>query len=126
MHSGKEARDAGMRQVEANARPSQKFAAKMAIKTVCITNPPDHSWTTDEVHQVLERMGAKLDNARLLGPLIKKAQRLGMIEPVVCPTCERQETKLSERKERHAGPQYVWRTSSDYYNTYWEATDGTS
>lgn len=126
MHSGKEARDAGMRQVEANARPSQKFAAQMAIKRVCVTNRPEESWTTDQVHEILERMDVKLDNARLLGPLIKKAQRAGMIEAVVCPTCERQETKLSERKERHAGPQYVWRTSDDYYHRFWEHTDGAS
>ena len=126
MHSGKEARDAGMRQVEANARPSQKFAAQMAIKKCVTKYGPWRTWTTDEVHMELKKMGVKLDNARLLGPLIKKAQRGGMIEGVVCPTCKRQETKLSERKERHAGPQYIWRTSSDYYHRYWEHTDGAS
>ncbi len=113
-------RDLGMARVERSARPSQKLAAKQAIKKCVTKYGPWRSWTTDEVHIELKKMGVKLDNARLLGPLMKRAQRAGMIEPVVCGSCNRQETRLSRRKERHAGPQYMWRTTSDYYYEYWE------
>ena len=120
MNEGKRQRDIGMARVESNARPSQKFSAKMAIKKCVIKNGPWRTWTTDEVHAELEKMGVKLDNARLLGPLMKRAQRAGMIEPVVCGSCNRQETRLSKRKKRHAGPQYMWRSTAEYYHQYWE------
>ncbi len=120
MNDGIRERDIGMARVETYAKSSQKFSAKMAIKKCVIKNGPWRAWTTDEVHTELEKMGVKLDNARLLGPLMKRAQKVGMIEPVVCSTCNRQETRLSRRKERHAGPQYMWRTTSDYYYEYWE------
>ena len=119
-YDGKQQRDIGMARVETSARPSQKLAAKKAIKKCVTKYGPWRSWTTDEVHMELKKMGVQLDNARLLGPLMKRAQRAGMIEPVVCGSCNRQETRLSRRKERHAGPQYMWRTTADYYYEYWE------
>ena len=109
-----------MARVATAARPSQKAAAKHAIAKVCRTTPPHNSWTTDEVHAVLESMNVKLDNARLLGPLMKRAHKAGLIEPVVCDACQRQETRLSRRKKRHAGPQYLWRTTPEYYYEYWK------
>ena len=118
--SGIEERNIGMARAELGARPSQKRAAKMAIKKCVIKHGPWQAWTTDEVHVELEKMGVELDNARLLGPLMKRAQRTGMIEPVVCGSCNRQETRLSRRKERHAGPQYMWRSTAEYYHQYWE------
>ena len=117
---GRQQRNIGMARVATAARPSQKAAAKHAIAKVCRTTAPHNSWTTDEVHIELEKMGVKLDNARLLGPLMKQAQKAGLIEPVVCGSCNRQETRLSKRKERHAGPQYMWRSSPVYYHQYWE------
>ena len=117
---GKQQRDIGMARVATSARPSQKAAAKHAIAKVCRTTAPHNSWTTDDVHAVLEQMNVKLDNARLLGPLMKRAQKAGLIEPVVCDGCQRQETRLSKRKERHAGPQYVWRTTATYYYEHWK------
>ena len=117
---GKQQRNIGMARVELGARPSQKLAAKHAIAKVCRTTPPHNSWTTDEVHAVLESMNVKLDNARLLGPLMKRAHKAGLIEPVVCDACQRQETRLSRRKKRHAGPQYLWRTTAEYYYEYWK------
>ena len=118
--SGIEERNIGMARAELGARPSQKRAAKMAIKKCVIKHGPGQAWTTDEVHVELEKMGVELDNARLLGPLMKRAQRTGMIEPVVCRSCNRQETRLSKRKKRHAGPQYMWRSNAEYYHQYWE------
>jgi hypothetical protein len=118
--SGIEERNIGMARAELGARPSQKRAAKMAIKKCVIKHGPWQAWTTDEVHVELEKMGVELDNARLLGPLMKRAQRTGMIEPVVCGSCNRQETRLSKRKKRHAGPQYMWRSNAEYYHQYWE------
>ena len=112
---GKQQRDIRMARAELGARPSQKLAAKHAIAKVCRTTAPHNSWTTDEVHAVLESMNVKLDNARMLGPLMKRAQKAGLIEPVVCDACQRQETRLSRRKKRHAGPQYLWRTTAEYY-----------
>ena len=117
---GRQQRDIGMARVATAARPSQKAAAKHAIAKVCRTTAPHNSWTTDEVHAVLESIGVKLDNARLLGPLMKQAQKAGLIEPVVCDSCQRQETRLSRRKKRHAGPQYLWRTTAEYYYEYWK------
>ena len=118
--SGIEERNIGMARAELGARPSQKLAAKHAIAKVCRTTAPSKTWTTDEVHAVLETMNVKLDNARLLGPLMKQAQKAGLIEPVVCGSCNRQETRLSRRKKRHAGPQYLWRTTCTYYYEYWK------
>ena len=117
---GRQQRDIGMARVATAARPSQKAAAKHAIAKVCRTAAPHNSWTTDEVHAVLESMGVKLDIARLLGPLMKQAQKAGVIEPVVWDSCQRQETRLSRRKKRHAGPQYLWRTTAEYYYEYWK------
>ena len=117
---GRQQRDIGMARVATAARPSQKAAAKHAIAKVCRTTPPSKTWTTDEVHVMLECMNVKLDNARLLGALMKQAQKAGLIEPVVCDGCNRQETRLSKRKKRHAGPQYLWRTTADYYYEYWK------
>ena len=119
-NEGKQQRDIGMVRAELGARPSQKVAAKHAIAKVCRTTAPHNSWTTDEVHAVLESMHVKLDNARVLGPLMKQAQKAGLIEPVVCESCKRQETRLSRRKKRHAGPQYLWRTTAEYYYEYWK------
>ena len=119
-NEGRQQRDIGMARVATAARPSQKVAAKHAIAKVCRSTAPHNSWTTDDVHAVLEQMNVKLDNARLLGPLMKRAQKAGLIEPVVCDGCNRQETRLSKRKERHAGPQYVWRTTCTYYYEYWK------
>ena len=115
LDEGKQQRDIGMARVEASARPSQKLAAKKAIERVAARRGPWYSWTTDQVHAELKWMGIVLDNARLLGPLMKQAQRTGVIEPVVCESCRRQETRLSERKERHAGPQYMCRTTPEFY-----------
>ncbi len=112
---GKQQRDIGMARVETSARPSQKLAAKKAIARCAALRGPWYSWTTDEVHKELEWMEVELDNARLLGPLMKRAQKAGLIEPVVCGGCHRQETRLSKRKKRHAGPQYLWRTTAEYY-----------
>tara|TARA_Y100000758_G_scaffold204131_1_gene145925 strand:- start:1511 stop:1927 length:417 start_codon:yes stop_codon:yes gene_type:complete len=120
MRTGKELRDTAMARVDINARPSQKLAAKMAIKKCVIKHGPWQTWTSDEVHAELKSIGVTLDNARLLGPLMKRAQKAGLIEPVVCESCQRQETRLSRRKERHAGPQYMWRTTATYYYEYWD------
>ena len=117
--SGQQQRDIGMARAELGARPSQKFAAKMAIKKCVVKHGPWQVWTSDDVHAELKSMGVTLDNARLLGPLMKRAQKGGMIEPVVCEPCQRQETRLSRRKERHAGPQYIWRTTATYYYEHW-------
>lgn len=119
LDEGKQQRDLGMARVETSARPSQKLAAKMAIKKCTVKHGPWLTWTTDDVHIELKKMEVELDNARLLGPLMKRAQKAGLIEPVVCGTCNRQETRLSKRKERHAGPQYIWRTTTDYYYEFW-------
>jgi len=112
---GKQQRDIGMVRAELGARPFQKLAAKKAIARCAALRGPWYSWTTDEVHKELEWMEVELDNARLLGPLMKQAQKAGLIEPVVCESCKRQETRLSRRKKRHAGPQYLWRTTAEYY-----------
>mgnify|MGYP003123893560 CR=1 FL=1 len=116
---GRQQRDIGMARVATAARPSQTLAAKHAIAKVCRTIAPSKTWTTDEVHKELQNMGVVLDNGRLLGPLMIKAMNAGLIERVVCHGCQRQETRLSKRKERHAGPQYVWRTTATYYYEYW-------
>jgi hypothetical protein len=115
MNDGIKERDIGMARVETSARPSQKLAAQKAIERVATRRGPWHTWTTDQVHAELKWMGVVLDNARLLGPLMKKAQRTGIIEPVICESCRRQQTELSQRKQRHAGPQYVWRTTPEFY-----------
>ena len=118
-NEGRQQRDIGMARAELGASPSQKVAAKHAIAIVCRSTAPHISWTSDDVHAVLDQMNVKLDNARLLGPLMRRAKKAGLIEPVVCDSCDRQTTRLSERKERHAGPQYVWRTTATYYYEYW-------
>jgi hypothetical protein len=47
--------------------------------------------------------------------MMKRAQKAGMIEPVVCLLCHTQETRPSIRPERHAGPQYMWRSTTKGY-----------
>ena len=111
VEEGKRLRDQGMAAVEAYSKKNQKLHAKYAIYEVAMSHSPSEYWTTDEVHTVLEQMQVQLDNSRLLGPLMKQAQRAGIIEPVVCHACNRQETRLSKRKKRHSGPQYVWKTT---------------
>ena len=111
VEEGKRLRNYGMNVVETYSKEHQKRAAKHAIYIVAMSHRPGETWTTDEVHAALERMNMKLDNSRLLGPLMKRAQKAGVIESVVCHACKRQETRLSKRKERHAGPQYVWQTT---------------
>ena len=118
VEEGKQLRNHGMGVVETYSKDIQKRAAKHAIYAVAMNHRPGIAWTTDEVHAALKRMDIELDNSRLLGPLMKKAQRAGIIEPVVCYACKRQETRLSKRKERHAGPQYVWQTTEKE----WEKT----
>ena len=113
--SGQEQRDVGMSRAELGARPSQKLAAKQAIARCYQKFNPNVEWTTDEVHEELEIAGVKLRQGRLLGPLMKRAQKAGMVEPVVCLLCHRQETRPSIRPERHAGPQYMWRSTTSGY-----------
>lgn len=118
--SGQEQRDIGMARAELGSSHTQKIVAKMAIKKCAVKHGPWQTWTSDEVHAELKSMEIKLDNARLLGPLMLRAQNAGLIEPVVCGSCNRQETRLSRRKERHGGPQYMWRTTATYYYEYWD------
>ena len=118
--SGREQRDIGMARAELGSSHTQKIVAKMAIKKCAVKHGPWQTWTSDEVHAELKSMEIKLDNARLLGPLMLRAQNAGLIEPVVCGSCNRQETRLSRRKERHGGPQYMWRTTATYYYEYWD------
>ena len=113
--SGIEERNIGMARAELGARPSQKLAVKQAIQRCYQKFNVDVEWTSDEVHEELNAAGITLKNGRLLGPLMKRAQRAGMIEPVVCLLCHRQETRPSIRPERHAGPQYMWRSTSKGY-----------
>tara|TARA_Y100000588_G_scaffold78829_1_gene82411 strand:+ start:22703 stop:23128 length:426 start_codon:yes stop_codon:yes gene_type:complete len=113
--TGQQERDRGMAIAETYAKPSQKLAVKQAIQR-CYQKFNVHvEWTSDEVHEELKAAGVILKNGRLLGPLMKRAQRAGMIEPVVCLLCHRQETRPSIRPERHAGPQYLWRSTSKGY-----------
>ena len=115
--SGQAERDRGMAIAETYAKPSQKLAVKQAIQR-CYQKFNVHvEWTADEVHQELEAAGVELTNGRLLGPLMKRAQNAGLIEPVVCLLCNSQETRPSIRPERHAGPQYLWRSTVKGYKT---------
>jgi hypothetical protein len=106
-------RDMGMRKVESNADPKLKSKAKWAIHWVATTYPPDVHWTTDAVLDRLDSEGVTLRDNRLLGPLMKAAEKAGLIEPVVCLTCRRPETALSERPSRHKAPQHLWRAVSE-------------
>ena len=106
-------RDLGMRKVESNADPKLKSDAKWAIHWVATTYPPDVHWTTDAVLDRLDFMGVTLRDNRLLGPLMRAAHKAGLIEPVVCLTCQRPETALSERRSRHKAPQHLWRAVSE-------------
>jgi hypothetical protein len=115
--SGQEQRDIGMARVEISARPSQKLAVKQAIQRCYQKFNPNVHWTTDEVHEELGLAGVTLKEGRLLGPLMKRAETAGMVERVVCLLCHRQETQPSDRPERHAGPQYIWRSTSHGYAT---------
>jgi len=112
--SGQQQRDIGMARVELGARPSQKLAVKQAIARCYQKFNPNVQWTTDEVHEELEIGQVKLREGRLLGSLMRRAQKAG---PVVCILCHRQETRPSARPERHAGPQYMWRSTSQGYVT---------
>jgi|ETNvirenome_6_85_1030632.scaffolds.fasta_scaffold173815_1 hypothetical protein len=115
--SGQQERDRGMAIVETYAKPSQKLAVKRAIQR-CYQKFNVHvEWTSDEVHEELKAAEVILKNGRLLGPMMKRAQRAEMIEPVMCLLCHRQETRPSIRRERHAGPQYMWRSTAKGYGT---------
>ena len=102
------ARDEGMRRVEEHATDDPKRAAKWAIGEVAKQSTGE--WTTDAVLTMLEEWGVDLHDNRLLGPLMLSAERAGIIQRVICPTCEQQETALSERPQRHRAPQYLWTT----------------
>ena len=117
MRTGKELRDDAMAQVELGASPSQKMMVKQAIQRCYQKFNPNVEWTTDEVHEELELAGVKVRQGRVLGPLMKRAQKAGLIEPVICLLCHRQETRPSARRERHAGPQYMWRSTTSGYAT---------
>ncbi len=106
-------RNAAMRLVESNAKPHLKRAAKWAIYHIATTFPSDVHWTTDAVLDRLDHQGVTLQDNRLLGPLMKAAEKAGLIEPVVCLTCKRPETALSNRPSRHKAPQHLWRSVSD-------------
>lgn len=116
--TGKELRDRGMAQIESGTPYSEKMIAKLAIRDCYQMYPPSKTWTTDEVHKQLSLKGYKLVKPRVLGPLMKRAAKAGLIEPVMCGACKRQETKLSTRPERHAGPQYLWRSTTKGYYEY--------
>ena len=90
-------RNAAMRLVESNAKPHLKRAAKWAIYHIATTFPSDVHWTTDAVLDRLDHQGVTLQDNRLLGPLMKASEKAGLIEPVVCSTCRRPETALSNR-----------------------------
>ena len=117
MRTGKELRDTAMAQVELGAAPSQKMVVKQAIQRCYQRFHPRTQWTTDEVHKELELAGVTLKEGRLLGPLMKRAETAGMVERVMCLLCHRQETRPSTRAKRHAGPQYVWRSTSQGYHS---------
>ena len=105
-------RNVGMAQVEQNATLDSKRAVKWAIFQVAKSQHPTTQWTTDSVHVLLEEWEVEINDKRLLGPLMRSAEVAGLIERVMCPTCDRQETTYSSRPERHRGPQYLWRTKA--------------
>ena len=112
-NDGAAKRNAAMRLVESNAKPHLKTAAKWAIYHIATTFPPDVHWTTDAVLDSLDEKCISLQDNRLLGPLMKAAQKAGLGEPVVCPTCRRPETALSNRPSRHKAPQHLWRSTGE-------------
>ena len=100
-------RDEGMERVHVASSIADKSAVKAAI-LACADKYPN--FTSDDVMNWLTDHDIELREARLLGPIFVEAVKKGVIQPVICPTCDTQVTVPSKR--RHGTPQNVWRTTS--------------
>lgn len=106
------ARDAAIEAVEHHATIDERTAVADAIRVAAMRRAPSQPWTSDLVLDILDEAGVELAEPRLLGPAMRRAEKDGLIEPVVCPTCRRIETAMSERPSRHRGPQRLWRRTT--------------
>jgi hypothetical protein len=79
------------------------MAVKQAILTCSQTYP---NFTSDDVMNWLIKNDIEIREPRLLGPIFVEAAKKGVIQAVVCPTCDTQVTVPSKR--RHGTPQNVW------------------
>jgi hypothetical protein len=100
-------RDEGMERVHVASSIADKRAVKEAI-LACSHKYPN--FTSDDVMNWLADRNIELREPRLLGPIFIEAVKKGVIQPVICPTCDTQLTVPSKR--RHGTPQNVWRTHS--------------
>ena len=110
IRQAEQAREAAIAAVERHATVDDKEAAWAAVQQVARQQSVTASWTSDLVLDVLSDAGVELPEPRLLGPVMRRAERAGLIEPVVCPSCHRVETALSARPSRHRAPQRLWRS----------------
>lgn len=106
--SGETRRDESMRRAEQAAPDEIKQAARDAVRW-CYERFAE--FTADDVLDRLASRGITLPEPRLLGPLMVAAANAGKIDRAICETCKSQMTRPSQRPERHAAPQYVWRSA---------------
>ena len=110
VRQAEQAREAAITAVELHATVDDKEATRAAVQQVARQQGTAATWTSDLVLDMLADGGIELPEPRLLGPVMRRAERAGLIEPVVCPSCQRVETALSERPSRHRAPQRLWRS----------------
>ena len=96
-------RDRGMQRVRAASSITDKLNAKRAILN-CSQKYPN--FTSDDVMNWLADNDIELREPRLLGPIFIEAAKKGVIQSVICPTCDTQITVPSKRG--HGTPQNVW------------------
>lgn len=106
--TGTDRRDTAMRRAEQAAPDDIKQAARDAVRW-CYERFAE--FTADDVLDRLTSQGITLPEPRLLGPIMVAAMNAGKISRAVCDACQSQITRPSQRPERHAAPQYVWRSA---------------
>ena len=95
---GRKGRDSGLAQVEEHADPAWGESALEAVRT---TAKKLTEFTVDDVWPNM--MGGETHDLRAMGPIMKRAQRLRLIEPTGGVV-------LARRVSCHKCPRRVWRS----------------
>jgi hypothetical protein len=97
---GREDRDDGMRRANEHASDAFKLAAMSAIVTVARQTP---LFIMDEVWKAMGTDAPKTHDNRVLGPLMRQAQRDGLCEPI-------DQWRQTAIRTHHASHKRVWRS----------------
>jgi hypothetical protein len=107
--ASEQAKDIGMETVEEAADTNYTDAVIEVIRIICLQQ---HTLCSDDVAREMclleEKTGIGTHDRRVIGPLFKRAQKLGFCQPLICPHCKSVVTSKTAQIKSHRSPMQHW------------------